>query len=404
MFTSKTVILAALFACFAAIVSAETFFYEPFHAGWESRWVQSKAKTDYGVFKWTAGDWYGDAEEDKGLQTSQDARHYSISARFDKPATSRQDKPLVIQFSTKHPQNIDCGGAYLKFLPTGANQENFKDDTEYRIMFGPDICGSATRRVHFIFNYKGKNLLWKKTLPCEVDQLTHVYTAIVNPDATYEVQIDGVKKESGNLYDDWDFLPPKQIPDPEAKKPADWVDEKEIVDPEDKKPEDWDVPKYIADENAKKPEDWNDEEDGEWEAPKVPNPEYKGEWKAKMIPNPAYKGEWSAPLIDNPEYAHDESVGKYDDIEYAGIEIWQVKAGTIFDNILVTNDVEEAKAKAQEIVERAKGEKEMFDKIESEKRQKEEEERKKREEEEKAKQAETKPAETEEAKSEHDEL
>lgn len=64
-----------------------------------------------------------------------------------------------------------------------------------------------------------------------------MYTLIVNPDNTYEVKIDNVKVESGNLEDDWDFLPPKKIKDPEAKKPEDWVDQEKIPDPEDKKPE-----------------------------------------------------------------------------------------------------------------------------------------------------------------------
>lgn len=35
-------------------------------AGWEDRWVQSTHKSDYGKFKWTAGNFYGDAEKDKG--------------------------------------------------------------------------------------------------------------------------------------------------------------------------------------------------------------------------------------------------------------------------------------------------------------------------------------------------
>lgn len=69
------------------------------------------------------------------------------------------------------------------------------------------------------------------------DEYTHLYTLIVNPDNTYEVKIDNVKVESGNLEDDWDFLPPKKIKDPEAKKPEDWVDQEKIPDPEDKKPE-----------------------------------------------------------------------------------------------------------------------------------------------------------------------
>jgi hypothetical protein len=32
----------------------------------------------------------------------------------------------------------------------------------------------------------------------------------------------------GNLADEWDFIPPKTIPDPKESKPADWVDEKTV--------------------------------------------------------------------------------------------------------------------------------------------------------------------------------
>ena len=53
---------------------------------------------------------------------------------------------------------------------------------------------------------------------------SHLYTLIVQPDGTYEVLIDNEKAESGSLEDDWDFLPPKKIKDPEAKKPEDWDD------------------------------------------------------------------------------------------------------------------------------------------------------------------------------------
>lgn len=51
------------------------------------------------------------------------------------------------------------------------------------------------------------------------------------------VKIDNEKVESGELEKDWDFLPPKQIKDPEAKKPEDWDDNPKIEDTEDKKPE-----------------------------------------------------------------------------------------------------------------------------------------------------------------------
>lgn len=69
------------------------------------------------------------------------------------------------------------------------------------------------------------------------DELTHLYTLILNPDQTYEVKIDNEKVESGSLEDDWDFLPPKKIKDPEAKKPEDWDDRAKIDDPSDTKPE-----------------------------------------------------------------------------------------------------------------------------------------------------------------------
>lgn len=67
--------------------------------------------------------------------------------------------------------------------------------------------------------------------------MSHLYTLILNPDQTYEVKIDNNKVESGSLEEDWDFLPPKKIKDPEAKKPEDWDDRAKIDDADDTKPE-----------------------------------------------------------------------------------------------------------------------------------------------------------------------
>lgn len=138
------------------------------------------------------------------------------------------------------------------------------------------------------------------------------------------MKIDNEKVESGSLEEDWDFLPPKKIKDPEAKKPEDWDDRAKIPDADDTKPEvnkcastdwrcysyemltkifsvlvatveyailfiyhhieivclffcfqDWDKPENIPDPDAKKPEDWDEDMDGEWEPPMIPNPEYK---------------------------------------------------------------------------------------------------------------------------------
>lgn len=104
-----------------------------------------------------------------------------------------------------------------------------------------------------------------------------------------QVLIDNEKVESGDLESDWNFLPPKKIKDPSAKKPEDWEDKATIDDPNDEKPADWDKPEHIPDPDATKPEDWDDEMDGEWEAPMIDNPEYKGVWSPKQIDNPKYK-------------------------------------------------------------------------------------------------------------------
>merc|ERR1719229_1040398 len=120
-----------------------------------------------------------------------------------------------------------------------------------------------------------------------------------------------------------------------------------IDDPEDKKPEDWVEDKRIVDSEAKKPDDWDDEEDGEWEAPMKDNPAYKGEWYVKRISNPAYKGFWEAKKIANPEYEDDDALYKFADFGFIGFDLWQVKGGTIFDNIIITDDTSEADAFAK---------------------------------------------------------
>ncbi|XP_059494553.1 calreticulin-like [Stegostoma tigrinum] len=327
-----------LFCSVAGIVQSTVYFTEQFADGdaWKSRWIESKYKSDYGKFKLTAGKFYGDLEKDKGIQTSQDARFYALSARFE--PFSNEGKNLIIQFTVKHEQKIDCGGGYIKLFPADVDQDNIHGESEYYLMFGPDICGYSTKKVHVIVNYKGKNHLVKKDIKCKDDELTHLYTLIIKPDQTYEVKIDNAKVESGNLEDDWDLLPSKKIKDPEVSKPEDWDDRETIDDVDDKKPEDWDKPENIPDPDAKKPEDWDEEMDGEWEPPMIPNPDYKGEWKPKQIKNPNYKGAWVHPEIDNPEYAPDTNIYRFENIGVIGLDLWQVKSGTIFDNFLITDD------------------------------------------------------------------
>merc|ERR1711985_39101 len=298
--------------------------------------------------KWeaSAGKWFKDEAEDKGLQTAEDSKFFGMSASFD--SFSNKGKDLIIQYQAKYEKDVECGGGYLKIGPKLPDPTSFGDPTPYNIMFGPDKCG-YNKRTHLIFNYKGKNVLKKSDLSYkqEDDGTSHLYTLIVKPDNTVRVDIDEEKIYEGSIKEDWEVLKPKEISDPDDKKPEDWADDSMIDDPEDKKPDDWVEEKRIVDPDAKKPDDWDDEEDGEWEAPMKDNPAYKGEWSVKRISNPAYKGFWEAKKIANPEYEDDDSVYKYADFGFIGFDLWQVKGGTIFDNIIITDDVAEADTFAQ---------------------------------------------------------
>merc|ERR1711990_1217040 len=77
--TMKCIAILAIAAF--ALASAEVYFEEDFSGDWESRWVSSKSKEGLGAFKVSAGKFYNDAEAGKGLQTSQDAKFYAISAK-----------------------------------------------------------------------------------------------------------------------------------------------------------------------------------------------------------------------------------------------------------------------------------------------------------------------------------
>jgi calreticulin len=304
----------------------------------ESRWFYEDFSSAQG---WTKGKNKPLEISQGGMKTQPDASFFSFSKSF--PTFSNEGKTLVFSFSISHPQNIDCGGGYLKLLPA-FELADFDGETPYNIMFGPDICG-ATKKIHLIFSYKGKNLLWKKEPRAESDTFTHFYTLVLNPDNTYEMLVDFTKKESGRLEDDWEFLAPKTIVDSSDKKPNDWVDTAEIPNPEDKKPGDWDVePATIPDPDATKPDDWDEEEDGEWDAPTIPNPKFKGEWKPRMIPNPAYKGEWKPRQIANPDYSLDDKLYLFKDFSVVGVDIWQVKSGSVFDSIILTDSLEDAKS------------------------------------------------------------
>jgi hypothetical protein len=381
-------------------------FIEQFTDDWTNRWTPSEAtkKTPVGgeTFSYV-GKW--EVEEastsviigDKGLVAKNKAAHHAISATFSKPVDFKS-KPLVVQYEVKYQKGGNCGGGYVKLLEHGfqTSGEAFQDKTPWVVMFGPDLTCPGTK-IHFIFRHKNPKTgeFEEKHLKVppkpSIEKLTNLYTLIIKPDNTFEVQFNGESQSTGSLLDDFDppVNPSKEIDDPKDKKPADWVDEKKIPDPEAKKPDDWDEdapyesvdteavkpegwlddePLTVPDPDSEKPEEWDDEEDGDWIAPTVSNPkcsdapgcgpwkppykanpEYKGKWYAPMIDNPAYKGEWAPRKIPNPDYYEDKTpVKSLKQIGGVGIELWTMTEDILFDNIYIGHSEEDAKALAAE--------------------------------------------------------
>ena len=340
--------------------------------------------------------------EDKALYTGVPHKHYGIVKKLDKPLDLK-GKDLVLQFETRFHNDISCGGAYLKFL---AHSDDFvegqlEEATPYVIMFGPDVCGDSTKKIHLIFRHQNPVTKEFEEKHCKKnvnvfegkDKRSHLYTLVLkHSDQSYQVFLDHKVAMAGKLTTEEDFKPtfnpPEEIDDPEDFKPEDWVDEAQIPDPEATKPEDWDeeAPKRIPDPHAEKPagwrddlpaevpnpdevkpDDWDEEEDGEWEAAPIPNPECKslpgcGEWIQPYIDNPNYKGKWTAPLIDNPEYQGVWTPRKIKNPHYfyqakpsdhlpkigaVAIEILANDVGIQFDNIMIATDVAVAKKFAE---------------------------------------------------------
>lgn len=104
----------------------------------ETEWTYSEHPgKEFGKFVHSSGAFYNDAEADKGIQTSQDARFYALSKKF--APFSNEGKDLVIQYTVKHEQNIDCGGGYVKLFNCDLEPKKMHGETPYEIMFGKYI-------------------------------------------------------------------------------------------------------------------------------------------------------------------------------------------------------------------------------------------------------------------------
>ncbi|XP_011846370.1 PREDICTED: calreticulin-3 [Mandrillus leucophaeus] len=290
--------------CMLRVALATVYFQEEFLDGehWRNRWVQSTNDSRFGHFRLSSGKFYGHKEKDKGLQTTQNGRFYAISARF-KPF-SNKGKTLVIQYTVKHEQKMDCGGGYIKVFPADVDQKNLNGKSQYYIMFG--------------------EFWWR----FQVDGFTHLYTLILRPDLSYDVKIDGQSIESGSIEYDWNLTSLKKETSPAESK--DWEQTK------DNKAQDWE--KHFLDASASKQSDWNGELDGDWPASMLQKPPYQDGLKPEGID----KDIWLHHKMKNTNYLTQYDLSEFENIGAIGLELWQVRSGTIFDNFLITDDEEYA--------------------------------------------------------------
>lgn len=206
-------------------VAAASFFAESFaDESWTQRWIQphadqapaaastqskssdsaSDSDHDWSTLRLHHGKWYGDAVTDSGLQTATNFRNYFALAKTSLLRLDSVDE-LVLQYSVKQEQMIECGGLFVKLFQVDAaaataaaegqsrstqgNIESLRKLTPESpavIQFGPDFCGSETR--HLLLRFRPKQTQSKSEsqpqsyieLPRKIrapgDALTHVFT------------------------------------------------------------------------------------------------------------------------------------------------------------------------------------------------------------------------------------
>jgi calreticulin len=299
-----------------------------------------------GKVRVTPGAFYADEKIQRGFETLEARRHYLLYSNFSHVFDTR-GKDLIVQYTFRLHVYLDCAGQYIKLFPAHVHPSRFSNESEYSLMFGPDICGAVKRQTHVIFGHNRVYYRMNRRLACLKDHLTHAYTLIVRRNGTIEVYVDGELKDQELIGDRFAVPMVYSIPDPQDAKPADWEDDAYIVDQEDVKPSDWVDEEYMPDPDAFKPPGW--EETIAWIPQMVKNPKYKGPWSPRTIPNPKYKGPWKARTIRVQNAVPDPDFGYFLNLAFLGLEFYQSAPGSIFDNFLVTDDEEYAKEMLKEV-------------------------------------------------------
>ncbi|KAH0791737.1 Calreticulin family protein [Histomonas meleagridis] len=326
-----------MFCFFLISVHSTVYLEERFGPGWETRWKKPthvRKGVQLGRVRVTSGSFWGDEKKQRGLETMDSKRNYLLYTNLTHRMDTR-DKDLIIQYTVRLPYYVDCSGQYIKILSSDVDPTHFSNETDYLIMFGPDICGATFRRTHFIITHKGKKYETTRHVNCIKDHLTHSYTLIIRKNNTIEVRIDGEIVDNGTLEERFQIPSADLIPDPNDIKPNDWDDDEWIIDPNDKKPDNWVDEEFIADPDAFKPQSWDDSI--VWAPPMIRNPRYRGEWSPRIIKNPNYKGVWTPKMI-NESVEKDPTFGHFSSIGYLGLEFFHNAPGSIFNNFLITDN------------------------------------------------------------------
>jgi calreticulin len=281
-----------------------------------------------------------DRRDQRGLQTLDDARQYLISSKF-KRCFNTSGRDFILQFTVKLENKVEVAQAYLKILPANLKQNQFSRQSTFRILFGPDIL--VYDRKHLDFRVYRNHTVYTTFEPilCFEDRLTHVFTLIIHANQTYKILKDNFTDIESHMEEAFCYASPREIPDPNDRRPADWEMVEYIDDPDDLPPPSMRRGSpFMPDPTAKRPEDWDDAAQGTWTPPLIPDPDYRREWSPRKIRNPAFRGDWVQRNMSNPDHVEDPKFGKPEDLCFVGIDVDQDVAGCIWDNILVTDDFE----------------------------------------------------------------
>lgn len=319
-------------------------FQETFNDGdgWKSRWHQSKwrSKHDHhGWFNITTKNMK--PQGNAALEVIGTEQWHSIVAPFQ--SFSNVGKMLVIQYTVTVPWELVCANIDIQIGPKLKDYMKFGRHSPWHIKFGPYKCGHRHTRVVMDFRRGRKTFKPTTQIDYNMQQKNEpwVYRFVLYPDNSVLYTLDDTVVFKGSLEEDWSMVPPREIPDLNDTKPADWIDERYIPNPNSKKPHDWVDEARVPDENMKKPPHWDEAEDGPWKPMKA-NPAYRGVWKPKLSVNPDYSGEWKQRMVKNPKYKPNPDLYAFDDISYVGFELWSVRGGAVVDDIIICDTIEEA--------------------------------------------------------------